>query len=105
MVILCCTDLFLAVGVLIFVIVVTVGAQKGDRNWMPRADLIWLSWGYACAVAASMFALIASAFFGLEAKHYWGSKAPISNMFDMPMLYREGDAGAEPPEGGSVFGY
>lgn len=72
---------------------------------MPRADLIWLSWGYAAAVLANILAVGATFFFGKEAKAFWGSKAPVPEMFGFPM-YRQGDAAMEPPaESGSVFAY
>lgn len=79
--------------------------KSGDREWMPRADLIWLSWGYAAAVLANILAVGATFFFGKEAKAFWGSKAPVPEMFGFPM-YRQGDAAMEPPaESGSVFAY
>lgn len=93
----------LVLGLLLFVIVVTVGAKSGDRTWMPRADLIWLSWGYAFAIVASFFALVSAYFFGKEAKSYWGSRMPTPELFGIP-LYRQGDAAEEPPmEGASVY--
>jgi len=90
---------------LIFVILVIVGVKSGDRVWMPRADLIWLSWGYAAACLANLFAAIAAFFYGKDAKAFWGAQAPINEMFGFPMS-RQGDAGLEPPpESGSVFAY
>lgn len=90
---------------LLFAMIVTIGAKTGDRAWMPRADLIWLSWGYAAACLADITAIAATFYFGKEAKQYWGSKAPVPEMFGFPM-FRQGDAAMEPPtETGSVFAY
>lgn len=96
---------FNVTGILLFVIIVTVGVKSRDRDWMPRADLVWLSWGYACACLTNIFAIISALYFGKEAKIFWGSQAPAPEMFGFPM-FRQGDAAMEPPaESGSVFAY
>lgn len=82
--------------------IVTVGVKSGDRLWMPRADLVWLSWGYAFAVLASLLAFIAAVFFGKEARAFWGVKPPETQLFGFP-LFRQGDAGLDPPDSASVF--
>ncbi|XP_067950174.1 uncharacterized protein [Watersipora subatra] len=92
-------------SILLFVIIVTIGAKSRDRLWMVRADLVWLSWGYAAACLANIFAIVAAVYFGKEAKQFWGSKALLKQPFGFP-LFRQGDAAVEPPaESGSVFGY
>ena len=94
------------VAILLFIIIVIVGVKSGDRIWMPRADLIWLSWGYAAACLSNFFTAIAAFFFAKEAKAFWGSKPPMPEMFGFPM-FRQGDAAMEPPpaENSSVFAY
>ena len=92
-------------GILLFVIIVTIGVNSRDRAWMVRADLVWLSWGYACACLTNIFTLVATFYYGKEAKQFWGSKAPVQELFGFP-LFRQGDAAMEPPaESGSVFAY
>lgn len=82
-------------GVLLFIMVVIVGHKSSDRDWMPRADLIWLSWAYAFAVVSLFLALGSAYYFGLESKINWNAQPPEPKLFGLP--YRQADAGLDPP--------
>ena len=54
---------------MIIVIACTVyGAMCGDRQWMPRPDLNFMSWGYGFAVIFGIMALSSGICFFMEAR-------------------------------------
>ena len=47
---------------------IVYGAMCGDRQWMPRPDLNFMSWGFGFAVIFGMMALASGICFFLEAR-------------------------------------
>lgn len=63
----CAALQFLATMVMTIAVAV-YGSMCGDRQWMPRPDLNFMSWGYGFAIIYGMFALASGVCFFLEAR-------------------------------------